>query len=130
MKQLKTLTLRDTQYEIVDEFARKAIEEIDLTPGADGISVTHSWEGSVLTLTSASGTDSVDLKGEQGPQGDRGDTGNSGVYIGTDEPTEEDINVWIDTDGEEYKYTLTEEDKESIAQKVLEILPATKGVKY
>lgn len=30
----------------------------------------------------------------------KGDTGNSGVYIGDDEPTDEDINVWIDTDGD------------------------------
>ena len=30
----------------------------------------------------------------------KGDNGNSGVYIGDDEPTDEDINVWIDTDGD------------------------------
>lgn len=30
----------------------------------------------------------------------KGETGNSGVYIGDDEPTDEDINVWIDTDGD------------------------------
>ena len=28
-----------------------------------------------------------------------GDTGDSGVYIGTEEPTDENINVWIDSDG-------------------------------
>ena len=37
--------------------------------GADGVSVTHSWDGTVLTLTSASGTSSVDLKGEPGDGG-------------------------------------------------------------
>ena len=39
----------------------------DGAPGADGengISVTHSWNGTVLTVTSASGTSSADLKGE------------------------------------------------------------------
>ena len=55
--------------------------------GADGVSVTHSWNGTVLTVTSASGTSSVDLKGEkgeqgiqgiQGVQGEKGDTGNKG----------------------------------------------------
>lgn len=52
--------------------------------GSNGTSVTHSWNGSVLTLTSASGTSSVDLKGDkgdtgaQGPQGDKGDTGATG----------------------------------------------------
>ena len=32
-------------------------------------------------------------------KGDKGDRGDSGVYIGTEEPTDENINVWIDTDG-------------------------------
>ena len=31
-------------------------------------------------------------------RGVKGDTGESGVYIGTEEPTDENINVWIDTD--------------------------------
>lgn len=39
-------------------------------------------------------------KGEQGIQGVKGDTGESGVYIGTDEPSDENIKVWIDSDGE------------------------------
>lgn len=34
--------------------------------GADGISATHSWNGTTLTITSASGTSSADLKGEKG----------------------------------------------------------------
>ena len=33
-------------------------------------------------------------------KGDKGDTGNSGVYIGDDEPADDDIAVWIDTDGD------------------------------
>ena len=45
--------------------------------GADGTSCTHSWNGSTLTVTSASGTSSADLKGPQGPQGPKGDTGSS-----------------------------------------------------
>lgn len=50
----------------------------------DGISATHSWDGTVLTVTSASGTSSADLKGEkgdtgeQGPQGEKGDKGDPG----------------------------------------------------
>lgn len=47
-------------------------------PGQDGISVTHSWSETVLTLNSASGTTSVDLQGKQGPQGEKGDTGATG----------------------------------------------------
>lgn len=43
--------------------------------------VTHEWNGTVLTITSASGTTSADLKGakgdkgDTGPQGPKGDTG-------------------------------------------------------
>lgn len=53
--------------------------------GEDGVSVTHSWSGTVLTVTSASGESSADLKGPQGevgpqgPQGERGPAGDSGV---------------------------------------------------
>ncbi len=46
--------------------------------GADGISVTHSWNGSILTITSASGTSSADLKGEKGETGARGLRGEKG----------------------------------------------------
>lgn len=34
--------------------------------GKDGISATHSWSGTTLTITSASGTSSANLKGEKG----------------------------------------------------------------
>lgn len=38
-------------------------------PGKDGISATHEWNGTVLTITSASGTSSADLKGRPGDPG-------------------------------------------------------------
>lgn len=41
----------------------------DGTPGADGadgVDCTHSWSGSVLTVMSASGTSSADLRGPKG----------------------------------------------------------------
>lgn len=50
--------------------------------GKDGISVTHSWNGTVLTITSASGTSSSNLKGDKGdtgPQGIQGPKGEQGV---------------------------------------------------
>lgn len=56
--------------------------------GQDGVSATHSWNGTVLTVTSASGTSSADLKGDkgdkgeqgvQGVQGDKGADGKDGV---------------------------------------------------
>lgn len=52
--------------------------------GKDGVSVTHEWVGTTLSVTSASGTSSADLKGEkgeqgiQGAQGPKGDTGEQG----------------------------------------------------
>ena len=53
------------------------------------------------------------LTGEQGPRGEtgpKGDTGNSGVAISTTQPTDPNINVWIDTsDGETISYAESEE---------------------
>ena len=46
----------------------------------------------------ADGTDGVD--GAPGAKGDKGDTGNSGVYLGTTEPTDPEIKVWINPDGD------------------------------
>lgn len=48
------------------EVGPRGAEGIQGEKGADGISVTHSWEGTTLTVTSSSGTSSADLKGEPG----------------------------------------------------------------
>ena len=37
--------------------------------GADGVSCTHEWNGTVLSITSASGTSSADLRGQAGADG-------------------------------------------------------------
>lgn len=60
--------------------------------GKDGISATHSWNGTVLTITSASGTSSADLKGAKGDTGPKGDTGAAGKtpVRGTDYYTDAD----------------------------------------
>jgi hypothetical protein len=44
----------------------------------DGVSATHEWNGTVLSITSASGTSSVDLKGDVGPVGPQGKDGVNG----------------------------------------------------
>lgn len=44
----------------------KASGEFD---GADGVSVTHIWNGTTLMVTSASGTSSANLKGDPGTNG-------------------------------------------------------------
>lgn len=41
-------------------------------PGKDGTPATHKWNGTTLTITSASGTSSADLKGEKGDVGETG----------------------------------------------------------
>ena len=46
--------------------------------GADGVSVTHIWNGTTLTVISASGTSSANLKGDKGDQGDKGADGEKG----------------------------------------------------
>ena len=49
--------------------------------GADGVSATHSWNGTILTITSAYGTSSADLKGDKGDKGDPGPA--ASLYRGT-----------------------------------------------
>ena len=44
----------------------------------DGMSISHSWNGTVLSVASRSGVSSADLKGEKGDKGDRGATGPQG----------------------------------------------------
>lgn len=46
--------------------------------------ITHKWDGTILTITSDSGTSSMDLKGEPGDLGPRGPQGPAGVIINPD----------------------------------------------
>ena len=46
--------------------------------------ITHKWDGTILTITSDSGTSSADLKGEKGDDGIRGPQGAPGVSMGSD----------------------------------------------
>ena len=43
------------------------------------MSITHEWNGTILTITSDSGTSSADLKGAKGDDGCRGAQGAAGV---------------------------------------------------
>lgn len=49
------------------------------TNGTNGVSCTHSWNGTTLTVTSASGTSSANLKGADGKNGTNGTNGSNGV---------------------------------------------------
>ena len=61
------------------ENGRDGVDGKDGAPGKDGTSATHSWNGTVLTITSASGTSSSDLKGEKGDKGNTGPAGKDGA---------------------------------------------------
>lgn len=50
--------------------------------GRDGVSVTHEWDGTVLKVTSSSGTSSADLKGASG--------------TATDEQVSVAVSKWLD----------------------------------
>lgn len=84
------------------------------TPGNDGISATHSWNGTVLTITSASGTSSADLRGPKGDKGDTGATGPAGPTGATGPAGPEGP-----------AYELTDADKQEIVEDVLAEMPET-----
>ena len=72
--------------------------------GKDGVSIIHTWNGTSLSITSASGTSEVDLKGEKG---EAGYTPIKGVDYFDGEPGPAGSD-----------YVLTEEDKQQIANLV------------
>ena len=90
----------------------KGLAKIGLD-GKDGVSATHSWNGTILTITSASGTSSANLKGDKGDQGEKGADGAKGDK-GDTGPA----------------YTLTDADKAQIVNDVLAALPTWNGGSY
>jgi hypothetical protein len=62
---------------------------MDGEDGVDGVSCTHEWNGTILTVTSASGVSSADLKGDPGEKGEKGEPGYT-PKRGIDYYTEED----------------------------------------
>lgn len=64
----------------------KASGEFDGPPGPKGDSGDSGPQGP---------------KGEVGPKGDAGEPGEPGVYYGTQEPTDPDIKVWINPNGDQ-----------------------------
>lgn len=51
--------------------------------------IFHEWNGTVLTITSDSGTSSADLKGSKGDDGIRGPQGAPGIVVDGDYATKE-----------------------------------------
>lgn len=75
--------------------------------------ITHEWNGTILTITSDSGTSSMDLKGATGDDGARGPQGPAG----RDGSVGEGSTVELDT-------TLTEEGKAADAKAVGDAIAA------
>lgn len=72
--------------------------------GKNGTSCTHSWNGTTLYVTSASGTSSANLKGAkgdtgaQGEKGDKGDTGATGKDGADGRTPEKGTDYFTDAD--------------------------------
>ena len=54
------------------ETAEQAMQRVEEGMADGSLACSHSWNGSVLTVTSASGTSSADLRGPVGPMGPAG----------------------------------------------------------
>lgn len=96
--------------------------------GKDGTSATHSWNGTVLTITSASGTSSADLKGDKGEQGiqgipgEKGEKGDPGGVMSVNGITpDENGNVGVE---------VFVGDTQMIVDAVLAALPKAEGVQF
>lgn len=72
------------------------VDGVDGAPGpagADGVSCTHEWNGTVLSITSASGTSSADLRGPAGADGATGPQGPAGADGSDASVTAENISA-------------------------------------
>lgn len=104
--------------------------------GADGTSATHSWSGTTLYITSASGTSSANLKGEKGDTGEAGKDGTNGEDGYT--PVK-GVDYFDGVDGKDGKdgedgYTpvkgidyFTDADKQEMVNSVISALPKYDG---
>ena len=83
------------------EFANEVIEKLKNGEfdGKDGISLTHEWNGTILTIESASGKTSADLKGEKGDKGDMPDV--SGFVLKSQGNTHTDQVYAVDSIGQQ-----------------------------
>ena len=132
----KTLSLFSTALTSLEmqEAVAEAVRIADQNQEFHGISATHEWDGTILTITSASGTSSANLQG---------DPGYSGLYVGSGEPTDKDY-LWLDPEGiitsqNELKgpkgdpgdtYVLTDRDKSDIVEIVLNLIPKWTGGEF
>lgn len=124
----KNGTKTATVYDGADGYT--PVKNKDYFDGAPGVSATHKWDGTVLTITSASGTSSADLKGKQG---DPGKTPVKGVDYFDGKPGYTPLKGKDYFDGEPGKTPVngtdyyTEADKAEMVQSVISALPVYDG---
>lgn len=53
----------------------------------------------------------------------KGDRGDSGVYVGGDKPTDEEVNIWIEPDGEATNNLVSKEELEEALENIEVPLP-------
>lgn len=119
-----------TFQEKYDSGELKGADGKDGSSGANGVSCTHSWNGTILTITSASGTTSANLKGETGSPGVAGKDGYTPIkgkdyFDGAN--GKDGIDGKTPIKGEDY---YTEADKKEMVQLVLNALPSANEVSY
>ena len=105
---------------ITDASGEKSFDVLDGKDGASGDEGGSGEDGATFyPNVSADGTLSwTNDKGLSNPAsvnitGAKGDPGDPGVYIGSEAPTDDSVNVWIDPDGEpsgyeEWEFTMTD----------------------
>lgn len=76
--------------------------EVDLTGYATEEYVKEAVKDVEVDLTGYATEEYVDaaVEGLEGPEGPQGPPGDSGVYVGSKEPTDESVKVWIDVQGQ------------------------------
>lgn len=76
-------------------------KQVQILDGAKGDKGDTGDRGPIGLTGPKGDTGATGSTGPMGPKGDKGDTGNSGVAISTTQPTDPNVNIWIDTsDGE------------------------------
>ena len=75
--------------------------------------IKHTWHGTVLTITSDSGTSSCDLKGDQGVEGIRGPQGRCGLILNPDGTV--DYNGYATEEYVDYKVGLVEQEEPDLS---------------